>query len=303
MKLRVKKHSLKLLSVLLSIFLWVYVLNSERVKFEKAVTLEYVLPDDMLFAERPPQEVIFLIEGPRAFVRGVLEKESRAVIDLNRVNHRRLMDFTVDLKPSLLDLPFGMVVERILPWKLPIHLEKKASKVVPLRAQFAGSLPEQITLAKMDLVPSEVEVTGPRTLINRLKELPTRPIEMDGLLGLTEVPVEVQFPDERMTLVGSRNLKLSYKLKAQGANMVLKDVPIRFLTQNKNVRSVTRAATLKILVPQKIKDRTTISSSVQVWADIPEGSTGQLEVPLKTIIPPGIHLLEISPKSIIVNVQ
>jgi YbbR domain-containing protein len=57
-------------------------------------------------------------------------------------------------------------------------------------------------------------------------------------------------------------------------------------------------------VPEKIlKNRSNISSSIQVWADIPDEAVGRVEVPLKVVLPPSIHLLEISPKTIIVNIQ
>ena len=115
MRNRMKKHSLKFFSAFLSIFLWIYVLNSEKVKFEKTVSLEYILPVDMMFAQKPVQEVTFMIEGPRAFVRTVAEREDRLVIDLNLANARRQLNFNVDINPAKLNLPFGMVVERVLP--------------------------------------------------------------------------------------------------------------------------------------------------------------------------------------------
>lgn len=303
MKFLVKKHALKLLSVFLSVFLWIYVLNSEKVKFEKTVALEYILPEDMMFSERPAQEVIFMIEGPRAFVRSVAERDDKLVIDLNRANKKRSLNFAIDIIPTQLNLPFGMVVERVLPRKIPMKLEKKASKIVPIRPVFSGTLPDQMNLAKAEIFPQEVEVYGPRSLITKLKEVHTRPVELEGLLGLSEVPVEIQFADDRLSLESGTDLKLVYQLKASGSNMVLKDIPIRFLTQKKKVSSTTRTVTLKLLVPSKIKDRSNISSSIQVWADVPEESYGKIVVPLKTIVPPGIHLLEISPKSIIVNVE
>ncbi|HXH75209.1 MAG TPA: CdaR family protein [Bacteriovoracaceae bacterium] len=303
MKFRFKKHSLKVLSILISVFLWAYVLNSEKVKFEKTVVIEYILPDDMMFTDRPMHEVIFMIEGPRAFVRTVLEKEDKIIVDLTLPHHRKHLHFAIDINPSQLNLPFGMLVEKVIPKKIPIRLEKKASKIVPVRPQFAGSLPEQMSITKAEVYPSEIEITGPRTVISKLKEVQTRPIELDGLMGLSEVPVQIQFSDDRLSMQPGLDLKLTYQLKAGGANMVLERVPIRFLTKNKNVRSVSKTVTLRLMVPPKIKDRSNISSTIQVWADIPEGSRGKIEVPLKSIVPPGIHLLEISPKSIIVNVQ
>src|SRR5690606_33914115 len=111
-------------------------LNSEKVRFEKTVGLEYILPEDMMFAQKPPMEVTFMIEGPRAFVRTVAEREDRLVIDLNRANSKRQLSFHVDINPAQLSLPFGMIVERVIPRRIPIRLERKASKIVPVRPHF-----------------------------------------------------------------------------------------------------------------------------------------------------------------------
>lgn len=304
MRNRMKKHSLKFLSLFLSVFIWVYVLNSEKVKFEKTVALEYIMPADMIFAEKPVQEVTFLIEGPRAFVRTVADREDRLVIDLNRANARRQLNFNVDINPAQLNLPFGMVVERVLPRRIGIKLEKKASKIVPLRLQFAGHLPEKLSLQNPTLVPGEVEVYGPRSLITRLKELPVKPIDLENLPGQDQVNAEIHLPDERLTLSGSNEVKLNYQLKAASSNLTLKSLPIRFLTDRRKINSKVKAADVKLLVPEKIlKNRSNVSSSVQIWADIPANARGRTEVPLKVILPPSMHLLEVRPKTIIVNVQ
>lgn len=304
MRNRLKKHSLKFISVFLSVFLWIYVLNSEKVKFEKTVSLEYILPVDMMFAQKPPQEVIFLIEGPRAFVRTVADREDKLVIDLNRANVRRQLNFSVDINPAQLNLPFGMIVERAIPRKLNIRLEKKASKIVPLRLQFSGELPEKLSLHNPVLEPSEVEVYGPRSLISKLKDLPVKPIELENLPGQNQVPAEVQLYDDRLTVTGGFDIRLNYQLKAATSNLTLKDVPIRFLTQKRKISSAIKSVEVKLLVPEKaLKNRSNISSTVQVWADIPEDAKGKVKVPLKVVLPPTMHLLEISPKTIIVNIQ
>ena len=300
---RLKKHSLKFISLFLSIFLWVYVLNSEKVKFEKTVTLEYILPVDMMFAVKPVHEVTFLIEGPRAFVRTVAEREDRFVIDLNRANARRQLNFTLDINPAQLNLPFGMVVDRVLPRRIPIHLEKKASKIVPLKLQFIGQLPEKLSLHNTVLEPAEVEVYGPRTVISRLKELSTKPIDLENLPGLEQVPVEVQLPDDRLTITGGFDVRFSYQLKASSSNFELKNLPIRFLTEKRKITSSVKVADVKLLVPEKVKNRSNVSSSIQVWAEIPADARGKVEVPLRVVVPPTVHLLEVSPKTIIVNVQ
>ncbi len=304
MKNRVKKHSLKFISVFLSVFLWVYVLNSEKVQFEKVVSLEYVLPNDMIFADKPVTEVVFMIEGPRAFVRTVTEREDKLVIDLNRANSKRQLNFSVDINPAELNLPFGMMVERVIPRRIPIHLENKASKILPIKLAFTGQLPEKLSLTRVELSSVEVEVYGPRSLIGRLKEISTKPIELESLVGQAEIPVEIQLGDDRLTLTSGYDLKLRYDLKASSANYELKNIPIKYLSHSGKVLSPLQRASVKLLVPDRVmKNRSNVSSSVQVWADIPEGAHGKIEVPLRVILPPSMHLLEISPKTILVNIQ
>lgn len=304
MRQRMKKHSMKFISLFLSIFLWAYVLNSEKVRFEKNLMLEYILPEDMIFAIKAPKEVTFIIEGPRAFVKSIVDREDHLVIDLNRANSKRELSFNVDINPAQLALPFGMVVERVSPRRIPIRLERKASKIVPLRAQFIGNLPEKLSLIKPELQPSEVEVYGPRSVIATLKDLSTRPIDLELLVGQENVTVEVALSDDRLSLPSDSKVTFRYQLKATSGNLTLKDIPIKFLTRSKIKETKIKFATLKLLVPEKaLKNRSNISSSVQVWADIPENAKGQVTVPLKVVLPPSMHLLEISPKTIIVNIQ
>jgi len=303
MKNRMKKHSLKFVAAFLSILLWVYVLNSEKVKFEKTVSLEYIMTDGLIFAQKPPTEVTFLVEGPRAFVKTVAEREDKMIIDLNKANSKNHLSFNVDINPTQLSLPFGMVVERVLPRKIAIHLEKKASKIVPLKMQFTGRLPDDMMFKHLQLSIEQVEISGPRSVVVGLKELMIRPVELDNLMGQETLPVEVSIPDERLRLTSGSNITLSYELRPSGANFVLKNVAIKFLAAHK-VDAKLKTAELRLMVPDKIKkNRLNISSSIQVWADIPAGKKGRIEVPLKVILPPSIHLLEIIPKSIIVNVR
>jgi YbbR domain-containing protein len=108
--------------------------------------------------------------------------------------------------------------------------------------------------------------------------------------------------DERFSLSSNLDIRLKFDLKASSPNLILRNIPIRYFAENSMVLSPIKSATLKLLIPDKMKNRHNVSSSIQVWADIPEGAKGKVEVPLKAIIPPGVHQLEIIPKTIIVNV-
>lgn len=299
-----KKHSVKVISLFTAIFLWMYVQNSETVKFEKTVVLDYSLPADMVFAETPASEVVFMIEGPRAFVRNVAEREDRLLIDLNRAGARKQKSFSIDIVPTQLSLPFGMVVERVLPRKVMIKLEQKATKTISIKPRFIGSLPAGLKMNRLEVTPKEIEIWGPQSLIRKIKEVSTSPIDMETLIGATSVALDLVSRDERIVYEVLQPPRLNYQLKAEKANLVLRDLPIRYLTQNKKARANTATATIRLLVPESMKERNNIANSIQIWADIPsQVEQGQVEAKVRAILPAGIHLVDISPRSIIVNLE
>lgn len=301
---RLKKHSLKFISLFLSIFLWAYILNSEKLSFEKVVYLDYILPDHLILSQKPPQEVIFTIEGPRAFIKTVLDREDRILIDLNRLNEKKQSSFYVDLNPAQLSLPLGMTVENVSLRRIPIRLEKKFSKKVALKADFSGPAPENFSIQKIQLIPSEIEVEGPRSVLENLNFISTRPIDFDALVGEDYLPVDLMMPDERLSILFNGAVKLKYDLKLSSSEFVVSDLPIKFLSKTKNVSSQVKTASIKLKIPQNLlKNRSNISSSVQVWADIPQHKKGKISISLNVVLPTGVQLLEVTPKTIVVNIQ
>ncbi len=304
MKLKVKKHSLKFLSLFLSLFLWAYILNSEKLSFEKIVYLDYILPEDMIFSQKPPQEVIFNIEGPRAFIKTVLDRDDRILIDLNRVNQKKQLSFYVDFNSAQLNLPFGMIVENVSLRRIPIKLERKFTKILPLKLEYSSSFPEGFSFQKFQVTASEVEVQGPKSILESLRSISTRPIDFDSLIGHDSLVLEPVLPDDRLSFSRNEEIKINYVLKLNSTELLLKDIPIKFLSKNKNIFSKIKKASVRVKLDKiALKNRSNISSSVQIWADISASKTGEVNIPLNVVLPPGVELLEVNPKSILVNIQ
>ncbi|MBY0515337.1 MAG: hypothetical protein K2P81_00410 [Bacteriovoracaceae bacterium] len=300
LRLKTKKHSLKVVSLITGLILWFYVLNAARITVEKTITLQYVLPDHAVFAIKPPQEAIVTLEGPRAFMRSLLERDEKIVVDISRPPWRDSLRPQPVLKSSDLVLPFGVKVEKISPRILPLRLERKASKLLPVKLVLTGDLPQDLQIQNMQIRPTEVEVVGPRSLIQGMKEITTKPIEIESLYGQTNLSLEWNLPDERLVVSKGGNPQITYGLKAKRANMVLEKVPVRLLGEGVLPRQQTVAIVL--WAPPDVVRRVDKSDlNVQVWAEVPEGSKKAVEVELRAVLPPRLHLVEIRPKRILVE--
>lgn len=298
-KPRFKKHFLKIFSVLLSLFLWVYVLNSERTSFEKNYGLKFILPEGLVFTQKPIQDISVQLNGPRAFIRNFLLQDDHLVIDLRKFNYSK-PSFSVDLATIHQDLPFGMIIEKIVPRKLNIKLDKKITKSVPIRI---SNLNDESLLSNIKFNPEEVLISGPKFLMNDLKSINIRPFDSSQLKQQKIMPIEVNLPDERLVLETSNKLTALIISDEKLLKVVLKNHPIKFLASSKKFKTSIKEVTAKVILRDTTKSRSNISSSLQVWADLPENVKGRVEVPLRVIKEANIENVEIYPKSIIVNIE
>jgi len=301
---KISKFNLKIFSIISGVLIWVYVLQAERLEIEKNVNLQFIAPDDLVLSEKVPQEVVVTLEGPRAFVLSALTKDDFLIINLDKELKQKVGRNILKIDASFFKLPLGVKVKHLSPQKIPIILEKKSYKVVPVKPVFQSlRRSKTIEIIQSQMSPSELKISGPRSLIAKISELTTKVIDSDGLLGLSEIPVELNLPDTRVQVEDFRELKMKFELKIPEPNLVLRNLPIRIFSKNPNAQAKVKNATLKLFVPDRFKKSLEFSSRVQVWVDVPQMQTGNLNLPLKTFTPPGTHLLEVSPKSILVNVQ
>lgn len=297
---RNRKHLLKLVALATGLVLWFYVLNASRVRLEKTVGVEYILPEHLVFLAKPPREVTVTLEGPRAFMRSIAEREERVVIDLSKPSFRDNLRPRPQVREEDLALPFGVRLEKISPRELPLKLERKASKVVPIRYALSGEVPVELELKGLRLTPTEVEVVGPRNLVSGLKELATRPIDVEALYGQQSISLDWLLPDERVVVARPTGPTLHYQLRAKRSNLVLEKIPVRVLGEGSLVRE--QSATLVLWAPADVVRRADKSDlNVQVWAEIPDTAKGPTEVVLRAVLPPRLHLVEVRPKRILVQ--
>lgn len=300
-KSKSRKPLLRFLSFGTALMLWFYVLNAARVRVDKPVSIQYVLPDNAVFAVRPPSELILTLEGPRAFMRQVENRDEKILIDLTRRQWRNQMKPKVVLTGEELTLPFGVKIEKMLPMTLNLRLERKASKTVPVRTPLIGELPSELQIKNLKVRPQEVEIVGPKSVVNSLREISTRPVDVDSLLGQETLPLEWQLPDERLVVSPNAGIpQLSYKLLAKKANLVLEKVEVRSVGEGSIAGS--KYVTVVLWAPADIIRRTDKSDlKVQVWAEIPPGLKGKTKVALRAVLPPRLHLVELRPHTVVVE--
>jgi YbbR domain-containing protein len=171
---------LKLVSLLLAFFLWFSINVSER---DAEGTIELPLQVRSLAAglivtSQPAKPIAVTLRGPRTILDGVDERRERFAIDLSGAAPG---ETRVELNGDMIrpELPRRLKIIRIEPARAKVRVERLARRRLPVKAELAGLPPLGYT-AEASVTPSDVEVSGPASKVEDLKEIKTEPVELHG---------------------------------------------------------------------------------------------------------------------------
>jgi hypothetical protein len=87
-------------------------------------------------------------------------------------------DNTVFLTPEMIDAPFGVSVERVVPAQLTIRLEQRVRREVPVSVVVEGSPDAGYEIYDKIVTPPTVPVSGPESRIATLEDIATEKVSV-----------------------------------------------------------------------------------------------------------------------------
>ncbi len=173
-----RNAGLKLVSLLLAFFLWFSINVSER---DAEGTLEIPVhqvrpPTGYMVTNAPTKPIAVGVRGPRTILDGVDERRVRFALDLASAGPGEVR---IELNADMIrpPLPRRLKVVRIEPGRVKVRLERVVRRTLPVRPELAGLPPLGYT-PEAGVTPGEVEVSGPASKVEDLKEIKTEPLEL-----------------------------------------------------------------------------------------------------------------------------
>ncbi|MBT3583694.1 MAG: YbbR-like domain-containing protein [Halobacteriovoraceae bacterium] len=292
------KHALKIISLIFSVSLWFYVLNSEPLIIERKVELRLIAPRGKAINNLLPKEISVKVKGSRAFVKDLFSKNEKIGIDLHSYPHKAGEPIKVNINPSDIPVPFGVDVIKIMPDIILVELDREIVKEVPFKLSTLKSVPPDLKLIDQNLSPAKVFIRGPYSIMKKTSSVKTVPVDLSQLEGEGKMKVAIGEVDPRLQVMKLETVTYNYNVKPRKANSTVQKIRIRFLSSSRNFYPSIRFASIDVLLPEEMKGQLS-KDQIQIIADVPEGSSGKTsDVKLKAILPKGVHLLQIYPEFI-----
>jgi YbbR domain-containing protein len=254
------------------------------------VALNLIRPDNLIISNEPPKSVDVFLTGSRERLKSLNLPALVATVD---VGDDRPGDRVIRLSADRvhLELADGVKIDSFQPTTIPIRLEPRVQRQLPVEVKLEGKPGEGYEVYSTNLQPGIVTVRGPASRIDTLQKAPTETISVEGKkesFTLSHVAVDILDPKidvldaliDVTVEIGERRIEKSFAaVPARSAN----GSEVRPATA-----TITVAGPASIIEPLRPGD-------VKVVVDLAASGAGVARLELPSAIKDRIKLVSIEP--------
>jgi YbbR domain-containing protein len=299
----VENLGLKILSLCCAVALYAFTHGPETAQRTFSVSVVSIMPLDSAkrqLVTQPPTEVAVTLRGSRAQIDELHSDDIGAL----RLDLHSGQDETIDIDDKMLHVPAGLSVLQVLPPSIKVTFEDLIAKSVPVQVPRTGEPPPGYAVKGVIASnPAEVQVRGPRSLVDVIQIARTAPFDVTGLgQGVHSLKLPLDKPPN---------------LVAYGVEQVTASVDIARLLVTKSFprlkveviglpRATTRPSTVTVAVTGTAEDVNAIAPDAIVPRVEPRaagddlGKPGNDNLPVLIDVPKGVAV-QVDPPKVVVT--
>jgi hypothetical protein len=167
-----------------------------------SVPLNIEIDSAMIPASVYTEVILITLRGEPASVRAVLAEDIEAYIDL-RGRNKGAYRAPVQLRKKGAAATIEPLEISVEPLEIPLTLDVKISKRVPLNANIPGVAQQGYELVSYTLTPNEALIEGPLNAIDRIESLSTASVALDGRTGDFSTMISIINPEPLIQVRGT----------------------------------------------------------------------------------------------------
>lgn len=295
----------KVVCLTLSLMLFLFYRMSTLEERFFSVPLVIETNGDLVPASAYPHMVKISLRGESDTIYPIQESDVVAFMDLSQYNKEGEFRLVIQtrLKGTALDVePLEVHVE---PTEINLRVEHRVIKKVPVTPSFKGYPAAGFEFIGYALNPAVVEISGPRSAVEKISDLVTEPIELSGRDNTFDGLVMLVKRNSLVNISDDGKLAFSVTISQTTLVKTFEDVPFYF----ENLSSDFSVETDKVSGTVQLKGT---QNDLADWP-LPENALtvlcenvtqpGVYKLPVQTIIPQPYEVLSSSPGEIQLTVK
>lgn len=205
---------LKFFSLILALAFWRIISSEDMAEVGFTVPLELRnMPEGIEVVGDLINSVNVRARASAKLIKRLTAADMYISIDLS---HPFLGEHTYPLSSASVQAPVGVELIRVIPTHVKLRLERTVRKTLPVKVRWKGAMPDFKGIPELNADPAEVQVEGPESRVNDLKQVST------DMIDLTQVT-----PDQK--------LSVSLSIDDPTVRLSLEKVDVRIAAPPKNV--------------------------------------------------------------------
>lgn len=237
---------LKILSVAMALGLWFTLAGEQTVERTLRVPLELRnRPPQLELVEDPPSTVEVRMRGASSTLSQLTTSDVVADLDLALAKvGRRYFPVT----RAQVRAPFGVDVVDVTPGTISLRFEASLARRVPVVPMLDGEPAPGYVTGAVSVRPDTVDVTGPESAVQRLREVNTEPVSITGARQAVREPVALGLPDPSLRFTSPGNAVVTVQIDPLPVDRLVTLVPvhIRNAAAGASADAVPAAITLAV---------------------------------------------------------
>ena len=202
----------KAASLLISVSLWVSIINEPELVTSAAVPIFYKsLPRGLEIATDQADKIFLEIRGPSSRLGPGSLSDTAVQLDLSDVVKPGTRTFTVSR--TNINLPAGVTFLRAVPSQLRLTFDHQMSKDVPVQIRMAGVPASGWRVAREMVTPERLRIVGPAVRVNEIESAQTDPVDLTGFEGVLQTKVHSYISDPQVRFESSPMVTVRIELE------------------------------------------------------------------------------------------
>lgn len=228
---------LKAVSLLLAFLMWVQIAGRQTVQTTVSVPVEFInIPAELEISNSYQKQVDVVIRSELGRPPG--QRSMVAVVDLRKATPGTMV---VPLaEDSIRNKPQRVEIISITPPNIKLQLERTAVKIVKVQTETVGRPAQGFEVTAIQVVPSEVLVTGPESRLQKVSTAQTEPITIEG--GTSEITqsVHVYLEDPRLRIQNPKPVTVTVSIEERRRKVQLRQVRVSLRPEGTAAQLLTR---------------------------------------------------------------
>ncbi|WP_161629886.1 CdaR family protein [Desulfogranum japonicum] len=299
----VTKHwMLKLLSLVIGVSLWYFVVGEDQIDTTITVPIEvHNLPANLVIANQYKKDIEASIRAPRRIIQEVRQQNVSRPIDLARVEPGAVV---ITNNSDSIPFPDGITVLRLQPTNITLLVDELVQKDLPINPVTEGVPNIGYTLENIVLEPNTLSVNGPKSLLGNQPALRTSIISLDNLKTSIKKQVHLDLDEHMLKLIGEVVVTAHIEIRENILNKTVRGIPINVRNTVRTVHTEPAMVSVEAGIPEDlIRDTPELAMLFRASVDAADEQTpfGLISVKVTGIEVPGhapITVLNVIPDKV-----